>query len=561
MLLDPGPADDEAFALARELGGTVTVAHWLKKNGFESGSELDRWLAPKLAYLTPPDAMADLPAAVERLAFAIERHENIAIFGDYDCDGITSCAILTDVVRVLGGTVSPLVASRFEGGYGFSSAALERVRETGATLLITCDCGSADHERLESARRSGIDCVVIDHHLVPEEALPALAFLNPHRPVCGFPYKGLASCGLALVVASALRKRLGSTLDLRPWLDLVAVGTIADVAPLTGDNRIMVRRGLEVISAGGRVGLQALAMKASGGRKRLWTSGDVAFQIAPRLNASGRLTHPRVSLDILLERDPTRARALAEEIEQLQTKRRELQRILVEEAEQEIVEGGFAADPGLVLGRQGWHPGIVGIVAGRIASRYRKPTIVVALDGATGRGSARTPAGFRLYDALVVCRGELVAFGGHQAAAGVEVRADRLATFRDAWNQACADQFATMPPLPVPGPDVRLDERDELAQVLLDLERLEPCGHANPAPLLYIPSAKILSARDLKGHLKLEVQVRGESLSGFGPERGAEAHTLVGQTVDLAGRLKRDFFRGGAKPEILVESWSTPSVG
>ncbi len=555
MILDPGPADDASLALAGELGATVTVAQWLGKRGFSAGSDLDRWLDPKLAHLTSPESMADLPAAVERIASAIQRQERIAIFGDYDCDGITSCAILTEVVRALGGEVWPLVASRFEGGYGFSSAALARVKETGATLLITCDCGSADHERIESARVAGIDCVVIDHHLVPEEALPAVAFLNPHRPGCGFPYKGLASCGLALVVASALRKKVGSTLDLRPWLDLVAIGTIADVAPLTGDNRALVRRGLEVLAAGERVGLSALAMNGSGGRKRPWSSEDVAFQIAPRLNASGRLTHARVSLDVLLERDPTRAWELAGEIEALQKKRRELQRVLAEEAEREIALGGFASDAGLVLARQGWHPGIVGIVAGRIASRYRKPTIVVALDGESGRGSARTPAGFRLYDALVECRGELVGFGGHQAAAGVELRANRVSTFRDAWNVACAAQLATLPPMIEPGPDVRLDERDALSRVLSDLERLEPCGHANPAPLLYIPGAEVLSARDLKGHLKLEVRVRGERLSAFAPERGSEAGHVVGRTFDIAGRLKRDHFRGGAQPEILVERW------
>lgn len=555
MVNDPGPADDRALALARELGSSLTFASWLTRQGYAAGTGLERWLDPKLAQLTSPEAMLDLPAAVDRIASAIDRQERIAIFGDYDCDGITSCTILTEVVRALGGEVHPLVASRFDGGYGFSAPALTRVKETGATLLITCDCGSADHARLEGARLAGIDSVVIDHHLVPEEALPAVAFLNPHRPECGFPYKGLASCGLALVVASALRKRMGKSLDLRPWLDLVAVGTIADVAPLTGDNRALVRRGLEVLSGGERVGLSALAMNGAGGRKRAWSSEDVAFQIAPRINAVGRLTHPRAALELLLERDATRAWEIAGEIEALQKKRREIQRVMVEEAEREIADGAFADDPGLVLGRQGWHPGIVGIVAGRLASRFRKPTIVVALEGESGRGSARAPAGFRIHDALTACRADLVGFGGHQAAAGVEVRAGRLAAFRDAWNQTCAEQLATMPPFAAPGADVRLDERDDLAQVLVDLERLEPCGHQNPAPLLLIPGAEVLSARDLKGHLKLELRVRGQRLSGFAPERGNDSSTIVGRTLTLVGRLKRDHYRGGPLPEILVESF------
>jgi len=385
--------------------------------------------------------------------------------------------------------------------------------------------------------------------------LPARAFLNPHRPECGHPFKGLASCGLALVVVTALRRRLDVELDVRRWLDLVAVGTIADVAPLVGDNRALVRRGLEVLAGGARVGLHALAMNGSGGRKRPWSSEDVAFQIAPRLNATGRLTHPRLSLQVLLERNATRAWEIAAEIEAIQQRRRAIQRTIVDEADREIEQAGYAGDPGLVLGRATWHPGIVGIVAGRLASKHRKPTVVVALEGETGRGSVRGPLGFRLHDALTACRSELVKFGGHQAAAGLEVRADRLSAFRDAWNRTCAEQLASMPPLVEKGPDVRLDERDDLAQVLHDLERLEPCGHQNPPPLLYVPDVHVLSVRDLKGHAKLELRLRGERVSGFAPERAVEAQAIVGKTLALAGRLRRDHFRGGNQPELLVESW------
>lgn len=556
MLVDPGPADDASLALSSEIGASITASSWLTRRGFSAGDTLDRWLEPRLAHLTAPDAMADLPEAVDRIAHGLAAGEKIVVFGDYDCDGITSCAILTEVLRALGGQVEPLLASRFEGGYGFSGEALQAVRATGATLLITCDCGSSDHPRLDDAKRAGIDTIVIDHHLVPAEQLPARAFLNPHRPTCGYPFKGLASCGLALVVAAALRRRLAVELDVRRWLDLVAVGTIADVAPLVGDNRALVRRGLEAIASGERVGLTALAMNGSGGRRRAWSSEDVAFQIAPRLNATGRLAHPRVSLDVLLERDPARAWELAAEIEQLQRKRRELQRAMVDDADRDISKAGYAEDPGLVLARSSFHPGIVGIVAGRLASKHRKPTIVFAIDGSIGRGSARGPLGFRLYDALDACRSELVKFGGHQAAAGLEVRAERVDAFRDAWNRVCAEQLASMPPIPEPAPDVRLDARDDVAQVVFDLERLEPCGHQNPAPLIYIPDVEVLSARDLKGHAKLEFRLRGERVGGFAPERGPEGAALVGKTLALAGRLRRDQYRGGKHVELLVEAWS-----
>jgi single-stranded-DNA-specific exonuclease len=559
----PEPAGPEALALARQLGSSVTFADLLHRRGRVDGEELGRWLDPKLAHLTPPEGMADLGAAAERIGRAIRRAEPICVFGDYDCDGITATTIVTEVIEALGGQATPLLASRFAGGYGFSPPALERVKATGATLLVTCDCGSSDHERLAAARLSGIEAVVIDHHLVPEEPLPALAFLNPHRPDCAFPYQGLASCGLALILATSLRKTLDAKLDLRRWLDLVAVGTIADVAPLDGDNRLLVRAGLGRLACGQRVGLDALALAGSGGRRRPLSAEDVAYQVAPRINAPGRLGDPRVALELLRERDQARARLLAERIERMTVERRDIQRTMTAEALQEVSARGWASDPALVLARQGWHPGVVGIVAGRLSQQLGKPCVVIALEGTTGRGSARAPAGFRLHDALSASADPLLGFGGHQAAAGVELGADRVEAFRDAFRAACARQIAERPLSP-PGirAEVRLDERDDLAAVLVDLERLEPCGHGNPAPRLFIGDVQVLEARDVKGHLKLDLRWDGRRLGAFAPEQGAKAAAVVGSGVDLLGRLKRDHWRGGDLPEILVDEILTrPQTG
>ncbi|MGH7296102.1 MAG: DHH family phosphoesterase, partial [Polyangiaceae bacterium] len=255
----PPPAGDEAVALARELSLTRTAGAVLVARGLRGVADCRRFLDPRLAHLTPPDAMKDRGEAVERIARAVKASERICVFGDYDADGVTAAALLTDVLRALGGQVVTELANRFDGGYGLSAAALARVLVTGATLLVTCDCGSSDHERLEQVRRAGIDAVVIDHHRVPEDPLPALAFLNPHRPECGFEYKGLASVGLALSISAGVRAALGVELDLRSWLDLVAIGTVGDVAPLDGDNRPLVRAGLARLGAGGRPGTRALA--------------------------------------------------------------------------------------------------------------------------------------------------------------------------------------------------------------------------------------------------------------------------------------------------------------
>lgn len=550
---DPGEASTDALELSREFGLSITVADALFRAGRRADDTTRLFLEPRLSHLTPPDAMADRDVSADRIARAIRAGEKIAVFGDYDCDGITSCAIVTEVVRTLGGDVTPLLATRKDGSYGFSMPALARVRATGATLLITCDCGSSDHERLAAARAAGIDALVIDHHLVPSEPLPALAFLNPHRPECAFPFKGLASCGLALSLGAAVRRALGAQLDIRQWLDLVAIGTVADVAPLVGDNRSLVRAGLAVLGMAARPGLRALAELAKLDLGHGVTADDVAYRIAPRLNAPGRLGDPDLSLALLLERDSTRAAGIAATIEQMTTQRRAIQEEMITEALAEIEAAGWSDAPGLVLAREGWHPGIVGIVAGRVASKYGRPTIVVGLEGGAGRGSVRGPAGFPLHDALTRCRSELVGFGGHQAAAGVEVRADRVEALRALWCEACASMGMTGAAATEQEPDVRLDDRDEPAVVVRDLERLEPCGQGNRAPRVLVRSAPVRSSRAIKGHLKIEVALKRHIIGAFGYELGSLASGLVGGHVDIVGRLRRDTFRGGSAVELRID--------
>lgn len=561
-IADPGPASEAAYALARELGVTVTVADALCRAGRVSDDVTRRWLDPRLAHLTVPDGMADREAAADRITRAVRAGERICVFGDYDCDGITAAAVLTSALRSLGGDVAPRLATRRDGSYGLSHAALARIRETSPGLLVTCDCGSSDHERIAAARAAGIDVVVIDHHLVPSEPLPALAFLNPHRPDCAFPYKWLASCGLALSMAAALRKSLGRELDLRPLLDLVAIGTIADVAPLTEDNRVLVRAGLAVLSQGRRPGLRALAERgkfAGGGL----TAEDVSFRFAPRLNAPGRLADPDDALALLLEADPVRAAVIAERVEELQQQRRAIQAQMVEEALADVADGGFADHPGIVVARQGWHPGVVGIVAGRLADQLGKPTIVVGLEGARGRGSVRGPRGFPLHDALTASREALLGFGGHQAAAGVEVDATRVEALRTAWNDACARLGASGFGGDDPGRVlVRLAPEDDPFDVALDLLKLDPCGEGNPEPRIVVPAARVASARDLKGHLRVSLAAAGRGVDGIAFHRGAEADALRGREVAVVGSLRRDTYRGGRAVELLVhriEPTSGPS--
>lgn len=548
----PSPASPAAQALARALDLSVTAADLLERRGYGDAAVAQRFLDPRLSQLTRPDAMADRTPAAERIAKAIRGAEAIVIFGDYDCDGITAAAILTEALRLLGGQATPMLASRFDGGYGLSDAALDRILERRPSLLITCDCGSADGPRVQRARDAGVDVIVIDHHLVPPEPLPALAFLNPHRPECGFPYKGMASCGLAMSTAAAVRAALGADLDVRRFLDLVAIGTIADVAPLDGDNRAMVRAGLDAIRSGSRPGLRALAAAAKLDLSRPLVGRDVSFVIAPRLNAPGRMGRPEAALDLLLARDDLEALAAARVCEEVNQLRQRTQETIVTEAEEQL--RALGPRDAYVLASSSWHKGVVGIVAGRVASSRKRPAIVAAVDDkGVATGSVRTSQGVDVHRALGACRDLLLGFGGHTKAAGVTFRIEHLAALQDAFARACVSQDPADEPLV--SCDALLDPHDDPTRVIKDLARLEPCGEANRAPLLCLPGVKLRNVKEMRGgHLRADVDFGRHAFGVFGPNLGSRLQTLSSSKVHLIGELRMDTYRGGGAMEIRAEA-------
>ena len=556
MLL-PSPASPSARRLAGALKLTTTFADLLDRRGFADDVATRAFLDPKLANLTPPQDMADRSTAIERITRAIRKHERIVLFGDYDCDGITSVAILTEMIRQLGGDLRPHLANRFEGGYGLSDPAVDRILEEGPSLLVTCDCGSSDHERLERLRHRGVDVVVLDHHLVPDEPLPAHAFLNPRRPDCAFPYKNLASCGLALSLAAGLRAEMAPGMDVRPWLDLVAVGTVADMVPLDGDNRALARAGMRVIEKGQRVGLRALAELARVSLGGGVTSETISFDIAPRINAPGRLGNPLDALNLLLSTDPVEARGFAGKVEAARTERRRVQELMLLEAVQDVEANGWTDAPALVLSRPGWHPGVVGIVASQLCEQYGRPAVVIGFDGSTGRGSVRGVDGISVYDLLVKSREAPIHFGGHHAAAGVTIDASVVAKFRELFTAAAADAMPNGACLPDTSAEVLLDAQDSALDVVNDLTWLEPCGIGNEMPRLGLADAKIVRSQEVRGgHLQVQLSLpSGSLLYGFGPRMGSRARELrSGMRVHATGTLRRDNFRGGGAIAFGVSS-------
>lgn len=547
-----------AAELARELGVSATLAQLLLHRGLGDAPRAREFLEPKLSELTAPDGMIDRGAAAERLAHAVKHQQAITVFGDYDVDGTTSAAVLTGILEQLGGRVSVLLASRFDGGYGLSDAALDHVLETKPAVLVTCDCGSSDHARLERARKRGIDCIVVDHHLVPSEALPVMAFINPHRPDCGFSYKGLCSAGLALSLGAAVRARLGATLDLRPFLDLVALGTVADVAPLDGDNRRLVRAGLARLGADdARPGIAALREIAKIARGVPIGAGDIGFRLAPRLNAAGRLGDPMLSLALLRARNAEEARGLAARLEQRNEERKTIEAGVSAGAMAQVQEiYGAAPRSGVVVASAQWHRGVLGITAARLCDRYGVPAIAIAIENGLGHGSCRGPEGVKTFDAVTRCAEYLDRFGGHQAASGLTVREERISAFRDAFSSCTQRSEEAALAVAEHAVDMAVGSDAFPLPTARELLALEPVGEGNREAVFLLERARVEQSSVVgRGHLKLRLRVGEQSLSAFGLDLGERLPTR-GQVIDAVGSLRLDNYRGDGSLELRLQDFA-----
>ena len=478
--------------LASDLASTQQLspllAQCLINRGLVEGSRVAHFLDPRLKHLADPFLLPNMAAAIERLMAARQRGEMLVIFGDYDVDGVTSTALLIEVLRSLGWTVAYYLPHRLDEGYGLTQDAVENcLRKTAATLLLAVDCGSTATGTIEWLRTKGIDTIVLDHHQVSSPSPPAVALVNPQlHPPDSLDFRGLCSAGLAFKLAHALVKhgrQIGlpgaAGFDLRPLLDFVALGTIADLVPLTGENRILVAAGLERLNRLSRPGLAALA-KSAGITGQIGVY-EVGFQLAPRLNAAGRVENALQSLDLLLSSESGQCELLAKGLEAQNRQRQQIERSIAEQ-----VIGAIRAkfnpetDYVIVEGQLLWHLGVVGIVASRVLREFYRPTVIIGGDGAEWRGSGRSIEGFDLAAALRSCGDLLSRHGGHAMAAGLSLPAANLDSFRSRLNEIARKSIAPELLRPI----LRLDgeaKLDELTiKTLLEMARLEPLGQGNP---------------------------------------------------------------------------------
>lgn len=529
------PCADLAAELGKELDISPVVAQVLVNRGVADADAALRFLNGGVEALPDPRLMLGMDRAVERIGAAIAGGEKITVYGDYDVDGVTATSLLYRLLGRLGGVADYYIPERQSEGYGLNAAALEALQRAGTRLVITVDCGiSAAAEVAALAGR--MDIIVTDHHQPPAVLPPALAILNPKQPGCPYPDKNLAGVGVAFKLAQALWLKYGGGVPLADYLDLVATGTIADIVPLTGENRVLVKLGLATLASGGNPGLKALA-KAAGLADGKVDAGRVGFGIAPRLNAAGRLGHAAAGVELLVTDDDARAAELAAELDRENGRRQAVEKELLAAAEAQAAGMDTAAAKVLVLAGEDWHPGVIGIVASRMVDRYYRPTVMISVKDGIGKGSCRSIPGFDIYSALSRCADLLIQFGGHQQAAGLTIDAANIDRLRERLSEIAAATLTADDYRPVLNIDCRvaLDEID--AAFLQQLACLAPHGMGNPSPVFVCEDLAVSGVKPVgqEGrHLKLRVRRQRASGDVIGWDMGGLAGRLGGGPIDLA---------------------------
>jgi len=551
----------EAVAdLARALGLRIPTAAALVNRGVACAEEAAAFLDPRLAHLSDPGCLKDMDRAVARAVQARRRDEPVCIYGDFDADGMTSTALLAEFLSAAGYRVSTFVPDRMRDGYGVHAARLREIVEGGARLVIAADCGIRSRDEVACAKALGADMIVLDHHDPDGELPDAVAVVNPHRDDCPSAFKGLAAVGVSFYFAGALRRALveaglldAGAIDLRPLLDLVAVGTIADVVPLLKDNRVFAAAGLKRLNEAPCLGMVALKAVAEVDGRPV-TAGTVGFALAPRLNAVGRLSDPRVSLDLLLARDPEQAKRCADLLDRENEARREVLRVVLEDARARVEAAGGATRRAIVVAGEGWHPGVVGIVASKLVEAYRRPAVVLAVEDGIAKGSCRSVRGFDIGAALAEFAGMLDRFGGHPMAAGLALPAARVAEFAAAFldrADATVPEESLVPHLAI---DATIDAGETDRPLAEELARLAPFGMGNPEPVFASADVPVLDARPVgrdRTHLKMTFATDRGPIGGiwFGGAATA-AVPGPGARVDVAYNVEIDDRTGEARWKV-----------
>jgi single-stranded-DNA-specific exonuclease len=568
LLWDHLPCDDDqAATLAAALGVQPIIARLLCLRGLADVDRASRFLNPSLEHLHDPFKLADMERAVLRIERALAQHERVAIHGDYDVDGITSTVILRRALELLGGDVVHFIPERLRDGYGLQCAAIDRLHAERVSLIVSVDCGIRSTEAALRARELGVDLIITDHHEPDGTLPPALAVINPKRHDCTYPDKNLAGVGVALKLVQALCERAGKGKWLPAFVKIAAIGTLADVVPLVGENRVIARLGLASLSRGPHtIGLRAL-LDASGLSGKTIDSYQVAFMLAPRVNAAGRMSTPDIATRLLLatgEAMGEEARGLAQQLNDENLRRQQEEADLVLQARKAIeTDPAVGAHNVLVVGGEGWHRGVIGIAASKLVDAFHKPAIVLSVDGELAHGSCRSIPDFDMLAALEHCSDVFLRFGGHKQAAGLTMEAARVPEFRARINAYADDVIEPdqlRPRLRIDGP---LSLRSITHDLMRDLDAMGPFGMANPRPVFHASGVEIVDGpRTLKErHLKMTFSQDGRRFRAIAWRAAARADFLTRNRagVNLAFSLEKNEFQGETYLELNVADFKSVS--
>ena len=549
-----GPAGSRAEL--ERAGLPPLCAAVLCARGVDTAPAASAFLAHGPNLLHDPFLLRDMEKAVERISRAIREQETVAVYGDYDVDGITATCLLTQFLRTLGGQVVSYIPDRTEEGYGLNNHAIDALARQGVTLIVTVDCGITAAQEVEYARALGVDVVITDHHQCKEVLPQAVAVVDPRRPDCSYPFPDLAGVGVALKLALALTAPAQRPQVLLDYGELAAIGTVADVMLLQGENRALVHLGLERLADCSRPGLQALLREAGCPRGQVPTTVTIGYGLAPRINAAGRMEQAGTALELLLTQDPQRGQELAQELCQLNRLRQAIELEIFQHCDQLLTHTPALSAPVIVLAGEGWHQGVIGIVASRLAEKYACPAFMISLDGDKGKGSCRSFGGFNLFGALERCAPLLDSYGGHELAAGFSIRRDNIPAFRAALCQL-VEEFAGHQPM-----ESSLDVDCEIPHCSLlstqdveSLSLLEPFGSGNPKPVFLLRSVCVLSHTDVGGgrHLKLRLRRDGVVMDAiFFSANTAACGIENGQRLDIAFTLQINQFRGNRTVQLQL---------
>jgi single-stranded-DNA-specific exonuclease len=558
------PHDEAAAAsLAQALGVSAVTARLLAIRGITDPDEASRFMNPTLDQLYDPFRLAGLESAADRLLLAITGRERIAVHGDYDVDGITSTVILRRALELLGADVGHFIPERLTDGYGLQPATIDRLHAEDVKLIVSVDCGIRAPEAARRARQLGVDLIITDHHEPDAELPDACAVVNPRRHDCSYPDKNLAGVGVALKLVQALCGRAGKSAWLPAFVKIASIGTLADVVPLTGENRVIAKLGLQMLTKGPhKVGLRAL-LEAAGLAGKTIDSYHIGFMVAPRINAAGRMSTPDIATRLLLASDEAmaeEARALAEQLEAENTRRRQEDQDILAKAKK-IVETDpeIGARSVLVVAGEGWHRGVIGIVASKLVDTFYRPAIVLSIDGDITHGSCRSITGFNMLGCLESCAPLMKRFGGHKAAAGLQIETSRIRELRAAVNEhadAILGPDDLRPSLWLDGP---LAFHDISERVMSEFAALAPFGPGNPRPKFHTNGVAIVDGPRLlkERHLKMSVKQNGRVLRAIQWNAAEREPSLTAKKdgVEIAYTIEENEYQGTKYVELRVEDF------